>query len=453
MSRRIILLDLPWTRDKDPRIPLGHACLLAALRTRTRAELRSLVIPCNSPDATWSLITDRILAEADRGGNDVDLAIGVYVWAEPLITPLLAELRRAGFRGRIILGGPQISYAPREIAHLYPDADVFVRGYAEAALCELVNDPGRPRVPGVVYRDGFDLGQQAEPELEAMPSPWLSGVVDVEPDSFIRWETQRGCPYRCSFCQHRDAGSVPARHRTDEGRIEAEIRLFARKRVREIAVLDPIFNARAPGAHDRATRILEQFLALGFRGHLSLQCRPELIDEDFLAVCAGLNVQLEFGLQTTEPNEWKPIRRGNQLARVDAALRGCRERGIDHQVSLIFGLPGQTLASFERSIEWCLVRQVPVIKAFPLMLLRGTELELQREHWGLRETDTAMPVVCGSNSFDERDWVEMARLSEALLATERTHPTDIVELRAIARDRPLALERWTPSAFREQVRP
>ena len=31
MKRRIILLDLYWTRNKDPRIPLGHASLLTAL--------------------------------------------------------------------------------------------------------------------------------------------------------------------------------------------------------------------------------------------------------------------------------------------------------------------------------------------------------------------------------------------------------------------------------------
>lgn len=447
MNRRIILIDLPWTRDKDPRVPLGHACLLAALRERTRAEVCSLVIPCNSPGCTSASIVDRILAESGPVGNDIDLAIGAYVWSEPLIGPLLADLRRSGFAGRIILGGPQISYAPGGVAQSYPDADVFVRGYAEAALCELVNDPGRPRVPGIVYRGGFDHGQQAEPKLEAMPSPWLSGVVDVEAGSFIRWETQRGCPYRCSFCQHRDAGSVPARHHTHERRIDAEMRLFTRRGVAEIAVLDPIFNTRAAGDPDRSVRILEQFVALGYRGRLSLQCRAELIDQRFLEACAGLRVQLEFGLQTTEPSEWKSIRRGNQLERVDAALRSCRQHGIEHLVSLIFGLPGQTVASFERSLEWCLDRQVPVIKAFPLMLLRGTELERQRDRWALRETDSAMPVVCGSDSFDEHDWAYMARLSEALHATEGEHPTSIARLRALARDLDVDVERWTPTGL------
>lgn len=444
MSRRIILLDLPWTRDKDPRVPLGHACLLTALRTRTAADVRSLVIPFNTPDCTVDTILDRILSECSGAGNTVvDVAIGVYVWSDPLILAVTKALRRRA-RVRIILGGPQISYAPPGIARSYPDADVFVRGFAEAAICELVEDPARPRVAGVVYRGGFDHGHQAQLEFGATPSPWLEGVVAVEPGGFLRWETQRGCPYRCSFCQHREAGNTPPRFQTNESRIAAEIQLFADREVGEVAVLDPVFNSAIAGDRDRATRILARFGAAGFRGRLSLQCRPELTDADFLDACANLDTQLEFGLQTTERAEWGPIRRGNKLELVDAALRGCQSRGIDHQVSLIFGLPGQTLASFERSVEWCLSRRVPVIKAFPLMLLRGTELERQRDRWGLRETDTPLPVVCASNSFSEQDWLQMARLSEALHTSEREHPVSVAQLRALARERSVDYERWTP---------
>jgi radical SAM superfamily enzyme YgiQ (UPF0313 family) len=445
MNRTIILLDLPWTRDKDPRVPLGHASLLTALRTRTSVDVRSLIIPFNELECTVGSVCARILAECG-GRMSIDLAIGVYVWCDGLISALIPELRRKGFGGRIILGGPQISYAPAGVAKLYPGADVFVRGFAEAALCELAEHEGRARITGVVYRDGFDQAVQAEPELAAMPSPWLTGVVEVGPGGFIRWETQRGCPYRCSFCQHREAGNTPPRHRADEVRLAEEIQLFADRQVDEVAVLDPVFNSRMRGDVDRPVRILERFVMAGYTGRLSLQCRPELIDSSFLEACETLDTQLEFGLQTVVPEEWGPIQRGNKLEKVDMALRECRRRGIDHQVSLIFGLPGQTVSSFERSLSWCLSREIPVIKAFPLMLLRGTELERDRERWNLRETDTPMPVVCASDSFDEHDWLWMAQLSEALRASERGHPTSIDVLRASARGFDVDYQRWTPAS-------
>ena len=34
MNRRVIVVDFYWTRDKDPRVPRGHASILTALRER-----------------------------------------------------------------------------------------------------------------------------------------------------------------------------------------------------------------------------------------------------------------------------------------------------------------------------------------------------------------------------------------------------------------------------------
>ena len=39
-QRRIVLVDLFWTRDKDPRVPLGHAALLSALRSEAAVDVR-----------------------------------------------------------------------------------------------------------------------------------------------------------------------------------------------------------------------------------------------------------------------------------------------------------------------------------------------------------------------------------------------------------------------------
>jgi len=109
-----------------------------------------------------------------------------------------------------------------------------------------------------------------------------------------------------------------------------------------------------------------------------------------------------------------------------------RARGLDHEVSLISGLPHQTLASFEASVPWCLERRVPVIKAFPLMLLRGTALEGERDRWGLVDSGGPMPMVVASNSFSGEDGLAMGRLSDALKATEGRHPGTLEELRGIA---------------------
>lgn len=441
MMRKLMLLTFNWTRDKDPRVPLGHASLLAALEQEAAVEVHARVWPVNTGDVSADDVVADCLAQA-RGlaPSQVDVAIGVYVWGEELVQETLRGLRAGGFEGRIILGGPQISYAPAGIDALYPEADVFVRGYGEEVLCRLAATPGRPVIPGVHYAGEVDRVEQAKVDLNALPSPWLHQPPAALNRGFLRWETQRGCPFKCAFCQHREAGARLHRRELDEDRVLAEVDLFCKAGIRDIAVLDPIFNATP-----RSLQILERFVAHGFEGRLSLQCRAEYVNEDFLRLASQLDVRLEFGLQTIHDVEGRAIERRNHMGKVEAALEGVRALGIDHEVTLIFGLPMQTLDSFEQSVAWCLERQVPVIKAFPLMLLRGTRLDLERARWGLRESKGAMPMVIGADTFDLEAWCAMARLSEALRRSERAHPASLAGLKRLADALIPELERWTPS--------
>ncbi|MFO0563986.1 MAG: B12-binding domain-containing radical SAM protein [Polyangiales bacterium] len=447
MKRRIVLVDLYWTRDKDPRVPLGHASLLASLRARIDLDVRSLVFAVNTGRLAPDAVVAAILTEVGGLARDeVDVALSAYVWSESLVHAIVARLRRAGFEGRIVLGGPQISYADATMGleRLYPGVDVFIRGYAENALADVASSPRRRDVSGVHWAGADDRAQQAAVDLDALPSPWLTSTLSLDGQRFIRWETQRGCPFRCSFCQHRESGVRLRRRSLALSRVDAEIDLFCRSGVDDIAVLDPVFNASP-----RATEVLRRFVERGYRGRLSLQCRAESIDEPFVEAAAQLDVRLEFGLQTVHDGEGRAIERRNDLARVDRSLRAVRDRGIHHEVSLIFALPTQTLASFEASVAWCLEREVPVIKAFPLMLLRGTALDRTRDRWALRESDAPMPMVVASSSFTEGEWQKMAALSEALRRTEGHHPRSLRELQRLASTLDPDRARWSPADFEE----
>ena len=435
-GRKVVLVDFYWTRNKDPRVPLGHASLLAALR-HGGVEVEAMAFAVNG-DLDDDAIADRVeQACSGAAPADIDVAIGVYVWAEAQVRRLLGRLRERGFRGRIILGGPQISYARPGLEALYPEADVFVRGYGEAALVELARAPGPAGILGVHRAGDHDRVAQAAVDLEALPSPWLDGAVPLAGQAFIRRETQRGCPFRCSFCQHREPGSRLVRRELSRARVLEEVDLFCRAGVREIAVLDPIFNQGA-----WATTVLERFAAQGFGGRLALQCRAEMVDDSFLAATRGLDVCLELGLQTIHLEESKAVERGNNLPRVEAALAKIRQQGHDHEVSLIFGLPGQTLASFISSVRWCLERRVPTIKAFPLLLLRGTKLERTRAEWGYEDDGGPMAMVKASNSFTRDDWGAMSRIAEVLRTTERRHPPTIEAVLARAADVAPDLGNW-----------
>ncbi|MBD8528385.1 MULTISPECIES: radical SAM protein [unclassified Massilia] len=441
IRRRIVLVDLYWTRDKDPRVPLGHASLLATLRSDPAIEARSVVLAVNE-QIPVAAIARRILAEAAGLDDDrIDIAVGAYVWNEGIVQELLPLLRFAGFAGRIILGGPQVSYVDTGLERLYPDADLFIRGHAETALLEAVRSAGRTAIRGVHYAGTLDRNEQASAPLEGLPSPLIERLIGPAQQDFLRWETRRGCQFKCSFCQHRQKDAQAPRETFPATRLFDEIDLICRAGVRELAVLDPVFNTNEDEGH--AVRVLERFAANGYRGRISLQCRAELVDAAFLAVARRLDVCLEFGLQTIHKNEQRAIERINSLDKVDAALAHVRALEIDHEVSLIFGLPEQTLDAFIASVGWCLERRVPVIKAFPLLLLRGTKMDLERARWGLVVEGATMPQVVASNTFTRAEWQKMNAISQALRETEGAHPP-LQALLALADAVGLDPARWQP---------
>ena len=437
---RLVLVEFPWGRDKDPRVPLGHASMLAMVTNLPNVSCKSFVRPINSSNFNVESIKHEILYELTKSGEDADIAFGVYVWCEDVIKSILAFLRANNYHGRIILGGPQISYSESGLETVYPEADIFVRGYGEFAIAALMTNQNKINHTGVHYAGDVDKQQQTVVDLDLCPSPWLEGIIEVENQKFIRWETQRGCQFKCNFCQHKEAGSRLPKHTFHFNRIEQEIDLFCQKKVSDIAILDPIFNSGK-----QSIKILKRFFDNGYEGRLSIQCRAEMITDEFIHYASKLNVRLEFGLQTIHANEGVAINRKNNFKMIERNLSKAKQAGINFEVSLIYGLPEQTIASFRETIDWCLDMEIPVIKAFPLMLLRGTEIEKQKQKWGLIESDDSMPVVIESDTFTHHEWLRMGEISQALKETENNHPKSVEKLEELIDDsKGIQFERFQP---------
>jgi radical SAM superfamily enzyme YgiQ (UPF0313 family) len=403
----VVLVSIDWQRPQDGRTSLGIASIAAALKVAgVRYSLIEVAI--NDPLFCIEQLYQRIQLALNEAGPDCLLGFGVYVWNDAEICTLIERLRRANNQ-RIVLGGPQISYMPKgELEAAYPQADLFVRGQGERTMVQLVTG-GSLIGCGVHAAGTADQGHKADHDLQELPSPYLSGVIT--PAAQIRWETQRGCRFKCSFCQHREPGSRLQNRLLGMSRLEEEIQLFARHGVRRISVLDPIF-------HDdqvHAIELLGLIRQAGLKAHLALQCRFEMITDPFLDALGGLSVTLEFGLQTAIAEEARLIGRPNRLDIVEDVIDKLHARGIDFEVSLIYGLPLQTLASFKHSLAWCYQRSIPHIKAWPLMLLRGTKLYDQKAQFGLTESsDRRIPLVISSHTFSATQYETMQSLADTL---------------------------------------
>ncbi len=413
--KQILLLSFDLVSEGEPNISLSIASLLAYLKQDKRYGNEFMVshIGFNMLDFPH-LQTNEIIEKIRNKHNlaEIDfIAIACYIWSEYLVNPLIKKLREKGFKKKIILGGYQISYANDiQLQRAYPDCQIFIKGYAEESLLKAIFQESSQR-----------LTLNEAPNFLKLPSPYLSGEIIVNYDQAkIRFETKRGCPYRCSFCAHRDLQRNKVYRHINE-KITRELLFLKEKRIKKINVVDPVFNMG-----QEYLNILEKMVDLDIKSLITFQTRVENIKgtrgQQFLNLCSKLNVHLEFGLQTIHDKELNAINRRNNLSLLKETLKNLTNRGISFEASLIYGLPNQTIDSFKASINFLQDNECEIIKAFPLMLLRGTELYNERKKWQFKEDvigEFNIPVVVSSRSFDRYEWELMKKLANSLKPSER----------------------------------
>lgn len=409
MKKHVFLVDLPFLRMKDPKVSLGHNLLLQSLKRDTYLEVTSIIIDINRKkqdiNMEIELLSQKVLEISQN--RICYVAIGVYIWADQVAKEIITQLRENGFEGNIILGGPQISYTDENLDDLYPEASIFIRGYAEDALPFAITFPGKP-LAGIQYRG--DLNSYEIALINEKEIPILSKDDLMFSQNFMRWECGRGCIFKCNFCQHRNPGKQPNVQYFSWSKLKEEIYNICHSSVKDVAILDPIFNTN----QKHAERILQEFIFYQYTGKLSIQVRAELITDDFLNLVEKLNIHLEFGLQTIHQKEMKAINRINNIECFKYVITDVIKRGISFEVSIIYGLPQQTLKSFEQTINWCRNIGIKNLKAFPLLLLRGTDLYHNRNKYGFKiENETSLKVV-ESDTFFREEWEKMKILAEML---------------------------------------
>ena len=113
---------------------------------------------CSVHDADFhaDLVVDFI---RQNNASGVDLGIGVCVWNELYVQAMLSRVRALAFKGRIILGGSQVSYTKSGLEDYYPNANVFIRGYGEETLAALMTGP--PQIWWTLRIGEFDLARRS----------------------------------------------------------------------------------------------------------------------------------------------------------------------------------------------------------------------------------------------------------------------------------------------------
>ncbi len=405
ISKSVMLCSFNWYREKDPRTPLGMALIAAYCENHLEINNGISIIDTDVRDNV-SMTLHQVLDDSP----DI-LGIGVYVWNIDIVKQFLFGLRSMNFEGKIILGGPEITYGNKSLLEEFPEGDYFVRGDGEIAFTQiLMYEEGISyQLPkGVFTRINSDFNSYCAVSSHDIVSPFLSekildGIIGNSNKNFVRWQTQRGCVYRCSFCAFPNGYDNFVV--TDLRRIEQELQLFKQKCVKSVAVLDPIFFKDK----ERGMKILDLIENICPNIHFAIQSRVEHLDTQIIQKIKNLNISLEFGIQTLDKKVGREIKRVNNQSKIDLILSELRVKNIQFECHLIYGLPYQPLHSLKQDYEY-LAKYCSDIKLFPLIRLRGTGLDIKLYQPKYSEKLVFSPLF--PNEIIETQWMTRREILE-----------------------------------------
>ena len=344
--------------------------------------------------------TAHILEHLYRENADI-YGFSCYIWnIEPMLT-LAETLKSLLPKSKIVLGGPEVSYGLER----FEDAswiDAIVRGEGEEAmlsLCQAIKEEREyPRISGtdavtfadtgVHYREGEETG------------------------GILYYESSRGCPYSCAYCLSSATHGV--RFKSVEQTLE-ELLTFEKIQAncKVIKFVDRTFNADVK----RANAIWQALLDEKYTKSYHFEICASLLNEESFEILSRFpkgKVQLEIGLQSTNPETLAASSRHIDAHKVIDAARRIREEGNVHvHLDLIAGLPHEDYASFAKSFDDAYGSSDMLQLGF-LKLLYGTELRERAEEYEYRYLPTPPYTVLQSKWITYPQMQRLTHMAEVL---------------------------------------
>ena len=349
---------------------------------------------------TWGaplFFTDRAEKLADQIDADTDvLGLSCYMWNFNRQMKMAKIHKERNPDCIIIAGGSHIPNDPTGFLDDHPYIDIIVHGEGEITFAEILKKGGNgDGIRGVTTRTwtGGAIGAKLPKEID-IKSPYTAGyfddiVADLQGDEYwVLWETNRGCPYACSFCDWGSALMNKVRRFPDE-RVYAEIAWFAKNRVTSVFLADANFGM-LPRDLDFAKALASTKQATGFPRQLKPTFAKRSSDRVFEMSKLLSDAQMTYGttlsMQSMDEGVLANIDRANIGTTTYRELqRRYTEAGMLTYTEMILGLPGETKESFITGLCNLLEEgNHEDIKVWELMVLPNAPISMHVDRYDLR---------------------------------------------------------------------
>jgi len=344
------------------------------------------------------ITTDAVIERLDREGFEPTLI--VFCSTVPTLRAdvrEMAKLKRR-YQAPLVCFGPHASCAPRESMERAPEVDAMIVGEPEDAVLALVDLESfdlADSVPSLVFRRAGGLVPHRDRGSYAgfadMPFPAWNLLplhryrLPLVTKPYLLVETSRGCPYSCDFCvvpyfNGHKFRERPARRIVDDierGHRELGIDYF-------YLWGDTVtLNAKS------FSQVCDELIARRLNVKWFANARADnLQDPAFVARlkqsgCWMLSMGVESASDDTRRNMMKRLEHG----KIGVAFTNLRRAGITSFGFFIYGYPGDTVESMERTTRYAIELDPDFANFYPAVPYPGTAMYEKCRRDGMLTTD------------------------------------------------------------------
>jgi len=373
-------------------------------------------------------------------GLEPVIAFSVYTWNAEVFLKAIQVMRARCPGVLVVVGGPHVQRA-RDF--LFDDGiDVVVLGEGEATFQELLDCRSRSAyqaVKGLAFVSEAGTVVQTESrerfhDLDVMPSA-LDVLELKHPNGApiytrVAYETSRGCPFKCAFCEWGTGAIGTKMFQHSVARIRSDFERLVAAGIDDIWLCDSNFGALAEDL-EKAKIIADLRERTGrpasFGTSWSKSHNRRVQQIVLLMMKHGLLQQYVLALQTLTPLALELSNRKNMKNNhYEPIVKDMVENNVPVSAELIWGLPGDNLPEFERNLDK-LSALFPNINIYGFTLLPGTEFFEKRETYAIETIPVAGygkakgEYVVGCHTFGRDEGIEGYFLISAHILLVRGH--------------------------------
>lgn len=350
------------------------------------------------------------------------VGFNTYVWNIEATIKAAREIKQRHPDITVVLGGMEAAYTAQSLLSEITEIDFVVIGEGEITFSDLLERILRGTrvegcIPGLAYRDvhGNVISGGAGPivqRLDDIPSPFLNSQFQDRKLNDVLYESYRGCAFHCGFClYHRDY--TKQRYFSSE-RVAKDIRALRNAGCAHVRFVDSTFNI-----HRGRVKEILSYLD-GIEADVSVEVSAEFFDAETIDLFPRAGIRhVDIGLQSTNRGALSTVNREwyrEELFKQN--LLYLRDHpALTLNVELIAGLPSDDFRGLKHSIDEAISLWPDHISIYRLLGLKGTEVERQKEKFGLRFSERPPYELIEGTGFPRKvmDEVELLTFSHLIM--------------------------------------